>query len=127
MLLGVNPRGDSKLATYARVHEFGNAEVPARSYLRAPFEAKADQIDKLLRAADAAYWAGVKLDPIGKKVAAGVAKLAKDRILHGEVAPPIKPSTARAKGHDTPLLESGRLVNAIEATAVVKPQGPGDV
>lgn len=104
------------LIELAAIHEFGSpaANIPERSYIRATMngnEVIKSAIVRLSRALIAGRVDYVKaLTILGEIVVAEIRK----RITLGEgVPPPLKEATIARKGSSRPLVDTGRLVNAI--------------
>ncbi len=105
------------LAELAVVHEFGTQDghIPERSFLRSTFDETHPQLaelgQKLIRGViDGKIDVEKALGVMGSKLATDT----KNKITTGEgVPPPNAESTIKAKGSDRPLVDTGRLVNAI--------------
>lgn len=105
-------------AQVATFHEFGTSKVPERSFLRSTF---AKHRKRYIREIDAI--AGViadgedptaDLEFLGEEMRADVLKTIKDKI-----PPPLSPATvARKRGEETPLIDTGQLINAISSEVV---------
>lgn len=109
--------GDLTVAEIAAIHEFGTQDrsVPERSFLRSTFDEKREELAKmgkalLLRVLDGKLTVRQALEAMGMKLAAETKK----KITAGAgIPPPLRPSTVAAKGSDRPLVDTGRLLNAI--------------
>lgn len=106
---------DFTLAELAAVHEYGTEDgrIPARSFLRSTFDDQREQMvetgKKLINAVlGGKMTTDQALGLLGAKLAAAV----KARIV-ARVPPPNKPSTIAHKGSDKPLIDTGRLINAV--------------
>lgn len=106
---------DSKLtnAQLAIIHEFGTKNTPSRSFLRSTFDAKNKQWQKFIEQMTKFVFDGRMTEEqvlglLGEKAVADV----RAKIRSG-IKPALKASTIRNKGSSKPLIDSGRLVNAI--------------
>lgn len=100
-------------AQLARIHEFGTARIPARSFLYATIEKHKAEIQKRATA----FGRGVLMDLFTVEKALEllgeyVVGLIRQRIADG-IAPPNAPSTIKRKGSSKPLIDSGGLRAAI--------------
>lgn len=116
--------GDVTVTGLAAIHEFGapKANIPERSFIRRTFTVKEAMFTKLT-----AKLAGMLLDgKIDKRTAYEVlgqrgAAEVKKTITTGEpIPPPLKPETIARKGSDRPLVDTGRLVNAVTHEVVLR-------
>jgi len=113
-------------AELAAIHEFGapRAGIPERSFLRATADLKRVEWMALFERALRLVVAGrLTLDQamglVGQQAVADIVA----RIREGAgIPPPLKPATIAAKGSDRPLVDTGRLVQAISYE--VKKGGP---
>lgn len=112
---------DSELLLYASVNEFGtdragrgNATViPERSYLRATVDQNRKKIIAIIKKGKEDIVAGRRTkEAVLREVGFFVEGEVKQRISRG-IAPVNKPSTIRAKGSSTTLIDSGRLRQSI--------------
>lgn len=113
LLVGVDDSDGDDLPDIAERNEFGDGHVPERSFLRATVDANRDNyLRELADAEDAYIIDGVSpehaLDALGQSVVEDI----QDRIT-AHIDPPNAPSTIERKGSDTPLVDTGRLFNAI--------------
>jgi hypothetical protein len=106
---------DFTLAELAAVHEYGTEDgrIPERSFLRSTFDDKREEMVELGKTLVKDVLAGRRtteqaLGLLGAKLAAAV----KARIV-GRIPPPNQPSTIARKGSDKPLIDTGRLRNAV--------------
>jgi hypothetical protein len=107
------------VAEVGAIHEFGLAEprVPQRSFIRAYYERERAELAALIRSGTVKALKGVRspaeaVNEVGRHAAKGM----KDFILSGQVEPPLALSTVLKKGHDTPLVDSHQMVEAIDYT-----------
>lgn len=115
---GAARRGKISMAELAAIHEFGSpaAGVPERSFIRRTFAAKEQQLATFSARLAAAIIGGQMsvnraLDLLGAWGASEVKKT----ITEGEgVPPPNAPTTIAKKGSDRPLVDTGRLLGAIQ-------------
>jgi hypothetical protein len=122
---GERPEGsDLTIAEIAAVQEFGttNGHVPARSFLRATFDATREELVVL----GAGLFSRVVFNGFPYDKALGILglKLATDTkkaITSGPgIPPPLAPKTIAAKGSSRPLVDTGALVRAITWVIVGK-------
>lgn len=103
------------LVEVARAHEFGApaAGIPQRSFLRATFDERRADIEKLQAALvqnviDGKMTVDQALGAAGAKLVGWV----QVRIADG-IGPALKPETVRRKGSSKPLINTGQLRSAI--------------
>lgn len=113
-----DPTSGLTLIEIAAVHEFGSpaAGVPERSFIRETARIYADELAKL----QARVARGIINDTLTVDKALGIlgawlqTKI-KRRITTGAgVPPPLAQATIDRKGSDRPLVDTGRLINAIQ-------------
>lgn len=117
--------GDLTVAEIAAILEYGTKDghIPARPFLRHTFDAHREEMEKIGekligQAVDGKITVDKALGIMGAKLSAEVKKC----ITSGPgVPPPNAPSTIKAKGSSRPLVDTGRLVNAI--TWAIVPAG----
>jgi hypothetical protein len=117
------PGGDLTIAEIAVVNEYGTEDktIPARSFARSTFDEKREELVGLGKK----LMTGVVDGKIGIKPALDVmgstlANAMKRKIVDGAgVPPPNAPSTVAKKGSSRPLVDTGRLVNAITWASIV--------
>ena len=109
--IGVLGDSSSELVTYAAANEFGTEKIPERSYLRATF-VKQSALKRIGTAAAELVKPGV--DPRDVLNIVGVVGVGEvqEQIRRGEYQE-LKPATIKAKGSDKPLIDTGRLIQAI--------------
>jgi len=108
---------DLTVGEIAAVNEFGTQDghVPERSFLRSTFDEKHPELVEMAHKAIDKVLEGhldtrTALNMMGSKLATDV----KNKITMGAgVPPPNAPATIAAKGSDRPLVDTGRLVNAV--------------
>jgi hypothetical protein len=123
----------------AAIHEFGTEHVPERSFIRSTFDAKREEYLELLRKLIPAVYDGKTtisnvLNIMGMKMKSDM----KNAILEGSgIPPPLAPSTVKAKQRKgswrktpakdapRPLVDTGRLVAAIDHAVVLAGRGIG--
>lgn len=100
----------------AAIHEFGSDDIPARSFLRVPFNIKRDEINQAL----ATQFERVAAGQISVMQALGlVGATARNISVEAFTTmgyghwPDIKQSTKDAKGSGKPLIDTGTLRNSI--------------
>lgn len=99
----------------AAIHEYGSpaANIPERSFIRSAFAKKTELnafVTKLAKAiVDGKLDARRALHMLGTWAAAKVKK----NITERDIPPPLKPKTIARKKSTKPLVDTGRLLNAI--------------
>lgn len=124
-------RHDSELILYGSVNEFGTDRagrgnttvIPERSFLRATVDQNRRKIIAIIKKGKDDIVAGrTTKEAVLKKVGFFVEGKVKQRISSG-IAPANKPSTIRAKGSSTTLIDSGRLrqsiINVVEKEGLI--------
>ena len=105
-------------ATLASIHEFGLGNVPARPFIRPPFDKNRKQYLEILSTAYEKFLKGSGdrqnflrvLGFIGQKMASDI----KNYVTQGTgVPPPLSPKTIAAKGSSRPLVDTGQLLNSV--------------
>lgn len=112
-----NATGDFDMVALAATHEFGSpaAGVPERSFIRSTFRGPPEWLKaitpKLAKAAlEGRLEVGQALNLLGSVAASKV----RATITEGDgVPPPNAPSTIAKKGSDRPLVDTGRMLNAV--------------
>jgi hypothetical protein len=97
----------------AAIHELGLG-VPERSWLRSWFDANQNRIqqetrDALTKVAARKVSRKKAMEDLGYSWVEQI----RDNIVSGKITPALSASTVARKGHNTPLLESSDMVNAI--------------
>lgn len=121
----VDESGNLTMAALGLIHEFGTASghIPPRSFLRMPLETKQDELIKGLKIAKKTNDAeDINAKEIMEKLgiaAEEVIQQAFDSSGFGQWAPNA-PSTIRAKGSSSPLINKGRLRKSISSKVVKK-------
>lgn len=98
------------------IHEFGSpaAHIPERAPIRTTFAEKQEEIGTVCTKAARAMLGGMTPERALTIVGLFTSTEVKKRITHGpHLPPPLKPATIARKGSDRPLVDTGRLVNAI--------------
>jgi hypothetical protein len=105
------------LVALAATHEYGSSDghVPERSYLRRTFSMKQEVFAAASAKVARGYLAGkIDLEKAGNLLGAVGATEVKKTITEGDgVPPPLAASTISRKGSSRPLVDTGRLLNAI--------------
>ena len=108
------------LAEVAAIHEFGapRAGIPQRSFQRSTMRRKRDEITRVLATQVSAVALGKKspaaaLGTVGKYIAGEIQLTIDSRQTEGPEDQALKPATVKRKGSDHPLIENGRLRDAI--------------
>lgn len=109
--------GTLTVAEIAVVNEFGTEDghVPARSFVRSTFDEQRDALKETAAEllVDVLFGEKTTRQALGLLGADLAAKI-KNKITQGDgVPPPNAPSTVAAKGSDRPLVNTGRMLNAI--------------
>jgi hypothetical protein len=104
-------------ADLAAIHEFGTRDghIPERSFIRSTTAAKQPEIKALFRKGLEAVVKGKATpDKVLNVVGAFIAAEIKKTVTTGAgVSPALADSTIAAKGSDRPLVDTGRLINAV--------------
>jgi hypothetical protein len=98
------------------IHEFGSpaANIPERAPIRTTFVRKQDEFGKLFAKAAQAVMGGMTTERALEIVGVFTSTEVKKTITAEEhLEPALKPATIARKGSDRPLVDTGRLVNAI--------------
>lgn len=110
------PHGDGlSNAELGIIHEYGTSNIPARPFIGPSFKKNQSSYNKALvkmgsQILDTGnYDITPALDSVGKQMAADM----KSFVTEGYVRPGNAPATIKAKGSDTPLIDTGRMVDAI--------------
>lgn len=110
--------GELTVAEIAAVNEFGTEDgrVPARSFIQRTFDEKREALTKefaALLGGKVLFGAMTLANALGL-VGAQLAAEIKKRVTAGDpIPPPNAPSTVEKKGSDRPLIDTGRMVNAV--------------
>lgn len=106
----------------AEIHEFGLGNVPARSFVRAYFDANRERLRDMLgtlmrKAIERAIKSGAPIDDsirtsIFTKLGVKMQTEMQARIARG-IEPPLDPRTVARKGSSTPLIDTGQLRSSI--------------
>lgn len=115
-----HPEADLTIGELAILHEFGNEDrgghIPERSFVRktmrdpAAVAGFAVEQARLVRQVIAGQ---ISRDEALRRMGEFMTARIKETILNHQVRPEDAPSTVAAKGHDTPLLETGVLAEAV--------------
>lgn len=108
----------------AAIHEFGapKVNIPERSFIRRTFVQKQKETGKMISALTAKFIQGQSLEKTLSQLGLWASTEVKKTITTGEGlagegggfrGEPLKPATIARKGSDRPLIDTGRLVNAI--------------
>lgn len=110
------------VAQQASIHEYGLGNVPARPFIRPPFEINRTKYLEILKAG---YRLATKnktpegfrklLALVGQKMAADI----KNYVTQGTgVPPPLSPKTIKRKGSSRPLVDTGQMLNSISYVVI---------
>lgn len=109
-----NPIG---LAELAAIHEFGSpaANIPERSFIRRTFrEKRPELLDVVRKVAKGTVKGKITAERGLNLLGAWLAAEVKKTVTDGpHIPPPLQPETIARKGSDRPLVDTGRLVDAI--------------
>lgn len=113
---GMSNSGELTLAELATIHEYGsaNGHVPERSFIRSTMHGHANEYKNLIITLIHSVFE--KKTTI-KDVCVRLGNWGVDKIqenIRGHIPPPLKESTIVAKGHSLPLIDSGKLYDAVE-------------
>ncbi len=108
------------LAEVAAIHEFGapRAGIPQRSFQRSTMRRKRDEITRVMATQTSAVSTGKKspaaaLGTVGKYIVGEIKLTIDSRQTEGPEPQELKPATVKRKGHDLPLVETGKMRDAI--------------
>ena len=118
----IHPGSSISMIELAAVHEFGSPKrgIPQRSFIRATFER--DDVNKKLNALGARLAKAIVMDKMDAATALGqmgawaagqIKATIKNRLTTGPERQALKPETIERKGSSLPLVDTGRLINAI--------------
>ena len=104
---------DETLAERAKIHEYGTATVPMRSFLRPGIRVASDGVKEIIRKSTGRVLAGRQsiesmLRKMGDHTVATI-----QGVIWSNVPPPLAASTIKRKGHDIALIETGAMFDAI--------------
>ena len=101
------------VATVAAAHEFGNSQVPERSFLRSTFD---EQQKKYMGMAAKLFKKVVEGKMTTKRIADLIGSEAQDDVIdkiNSIKTPPNSAATIARKGEDNPLVDTGHLKKSI--------------
>ncbi len=109
--------GSMTMVELATIHEYGSpkANIPQRSFLRAPFETpelQRQQRDISAKLANKLIEKGMTVDQALNILGTWGVQAVKKYIQSG-IEPANKPATVAKKGSDKPLVDTGRLINSV--------------
>lgn len=126
-------KGESlSVAAIGMIHEFGSESrnIPERSFIRGTIDANVAHIRSVITTLSK----NVMLQKMNATQALGilgldVTKLIKNRITVERIPPPLKPETIKqktrdGKAGDTPLVDTGQMLNSVRHQVVI--DGKGD-
>lgn len=108
--------GKITMVELAAIHEFGSpaAGVPERSFIRRTFKDYEAELATITTAIATQFVAGAfDLEKALNKIGAWGAGAIRRRVTKDMIPPPNAPSTVKAKGSSRPLVDTGRMLNAI--------------
>ena len=119
-------RGDAKdengvdMCDIAMWNELGTVRSPARPFMRQSADNHTDEINRKFQSLKAAILSGKSADLILKELGIFQKDLMQAEITEGDFVPNA-PSTVRRKGSSKPLIDTGRMRQAVNY--VIKPKG----
>ncbi len=113
-----HPGGGVGMVELAAIHEFGspNAGIPARSFIKAPFDKSSNQREQAglsAKIAGAIIEDRITIDAGLEVLGTWGESVIKKNIAAGNVKPDISADTKAKKGSSKPLIDKGHLINAI--------------
>lgn len=102
---------DAEVAECAAYNEFGTVGVPQRSFMRSTFDAEQDNVISMF---SSRFNQTQSLIEAAQDTGDIFAYLIKMKIEGGDFTPNA-PSTIRAKGHNRPLINTGRMKDSIKS------------
>lgn len=108
--------GDISLVELAAIHEFGApaAGIPERSFIRSTMTEKKSELVAVQTKLVGKIIAGsLTVDQALNVLGTWAAAEVKKSITSKDIPPPLKPKTIAAKGSSKPLVDTGKLLNAI--------------
>jgi len=106
------------IAQVATFHEFGgkNDHPPERSFIRRTVYEKDAEINGMIKSEMKTFFLGNPLTALGR---VGLfVQSAIQRLIHDRKLKPNEPSTIARKGSDTPLIDTGQLVQSVRYVVV---------
>ena len=100
----------------AAIHEFGSPKnnIPQRSWIRSTFDDNAALAAFSVKIVAALLNGKIELDRALDMIGAFAATEIKKNVTQGEhIAPPLQPETIRRKKSTRPLVDTGRMINAV--------------
>lgn len=113
---GNEDRDGISMVELAAIHEFGTEDIPERSFLRGTFKdasVRREQVKVSTSLAKKIINDNMSVDQALELLGTwGVSKV-KGQITGPGIPPPLKPATIAAKGSNRPLVDTSRLLGAI--------------
>jgi hypothetical protein len=119
----IGPRGEKQhdkgepvtIADIALFQEFGTRTIPARSFIREPFDAnRAGYLSQLKQLVGRVYEGKASLRQVLGLMGLRVSADQRKRITEGEgIPPPLAEATVKEKGSSRPLVDKGQLWRAL--------------
>lgn len=103
---------DPEMAKIASYNEFGTEHVPARSFIRAPFDAHQGYIKLKISLLKRVVAGRITLESALHILGAAVVKSFK-KTIRDVILPLNAPSTEAKKGSDIPLIDTGKMYESI--------------
>jgi hypothetical protein len=114
----VHDKSGATVAEVASIHEFGAKNVPERSFIRSEFDEQKRAINEQLKEEAIEVVAGKQSI---YEAMAGFGEWQEEQVkqrIRNRIDPPLSPVTVARKGHDVPLIDTGKLIESITATVV---------
>ncbi len=115
-------RGGIPMVELAAVHEFGSPKnnIPRRSFIADTFNNRGVKRAQAKAAAKVANLViNNKLSPVrGVELLGQLGVTQVKSAINNGIKPPLKPATVARKGHSKQLIDTGKLLNSIEAKVV---------
>lgn len=112
--MGIHEDAGDDVAVIAAAHEFGTETIPRRAFLRTTADANQRQWGDEMQKAIARGVDGAPIMPQLERVGRQMVEDTRATIRAG-LSPDLQPETVERKGHDVPLIDTGRLIDSIDA------------
>lgn len=104
------------MVALAATHEFGSPKhgIPERSFIRRTFAEKPGELATTTRAIATKFVRGeVSIEKALNILGLWASNAVKNRVTVDTIPPPNAPATIARKGSDRPLVDTGRMINAV--------------
>lgn len=100
---------------YALWNEFGTSRIPARPFISTTYDLHHEEVEKFIEfLANKLIVGGTTPDAVANTLGQQYVKKIQETIRHaGSWAVPNAPSTVEQKGSSSPLIDTGRMLNAV--------------